>query len=674
MKNEKRTGAMMCAANYLRKKVGMLATAFLISHFSFLISSCARMGNPDGGWYDDTPPRVVSASPAEGSVNVQSKQAVINFNEFIKIENANEKVIVSPPQLEQAEIQAQGKRIVVKLNDDLKENTTYTVDFSDAIADNNEGNPMGHYTYSFSTGNHIDTLEVSGYVLNAEDLEPVKGMLVGLYPYDAHDSVFHKEAMMRVSRTNGSGRFIIKGVAPGSYRTYALNDADGDFVFGQKSEAVAYSREEVVPSWKPDTRQDTVWRDSLHISNILQVPYTHFLPDDITLLSFQEPQTDRYLIKSERPSPEKIGLYFSYGHDSLPKLKTTGFAWERYLLTEASEHRDTIFYWITDSLAINIDTLTAEVRFMGTDTLGKLTEQVDTLTFLPKVGYEKRMKDKQREFEKWQKEQEKLRKRDMPYDSVMPQKFLEVKVVPNSGLTPLDRVRLEMPVPLARCDTSKIHLYSKIDSLWFRTPHEIRQIATRTYEVDAQWQPNTEYSLEIDSAALESIYQLVNKSIKQGLKVGNPDDFSNLSIEVSGAPVTSDDSVAVVLVQVLDGSGKVVRQAPVVDGKAEFTYVKPATYYLKAFCDMNGNGKWDTGRYDIDLQPEPVFFFTEEVECKAKWDVKRRWNLTSTPRYLQKPQKLIKQKPDQAKRLKNRNLERAKQLGKEYIKDKGINL
>ena len=230
MRNEKWIGAVISVVKNITKGKGMLAAAFLISHFSSLIfTSCARMGSPDGGWYDDTPPYVVSSSPADGGVNVTGKKVTINFNEFIKIENAQEKVIVSPPQLEQAEIKAQGKRIIVELKDSLKENTTYTVDFSDAITDNNEGNPMGNYTFSFSTGDHIDTLEVSGYVLNAEDLEPVKGMLVGLYPYDAPDSAFHKEAMMRVSRTNGAGKFTIKGVAKGSYRVFGLNDADGDF-------------------------------------------------------------------------------------------------------------------------------------------------------------------------------------------------------------------------------------------------------------------------------------------------------------------------------------------------------------------------------------------------------------------------------------------------------------
>ena len=153
------------------------------------LTSCARMGTPDGGWYDETPPRVVSASPDDKAINVKTQKIVINFSEYIKIEDAQNKVIVSPPQIEQAEIKAAGKRILIELKDSLKENTTYTVDFSDAISDNNEGNPLGNYTYTFSTGTEIDTFEVAGYVLQAENLEPVKGILVGLYD-DLSDTVF----------------------------------------------------------------------------------------------------------------------------------------------------------------------------------------------------------------------------------------------------------------------------------------------------------------------------------------------------------------------------------------------------------------------------------------------------------------------------------------------------
>ncbi len=671
MKNEEFASAM----KKMKMARSVLCATFFILLFSFFIFSCARMGSPDGGWYDDMPPSVVSASPADGGTDVTQKKIIINFNEFIKIENAQEKVIVSPPQIEQAEVKAAGKRIIVELMDTLKENTTYTIDFSDAITDNNEGNPMGNYTFSFSTGDHIDTLEVAGYVLNAEDLEPIKGILVGLYPYDVPDSTFRTEPMMRVSRTNGSGFFAIKGVAPGSYKAYALSDVDGNFIFSQKSEIIAWSNDSIVPSWKPDTRQDTIWRDSLHIDNILRKPYTHFLPDDVTLLAFQELQTDRYLLKTERSQPEKLGFYFTFGHDSLPSIKGLNFNADSVLVAEYTEKKDTVFYWLNDTTLVQQDTLQLEAKFWATDTLGVLQQKVDTLLFLPKVPYAKRLKEQQKELEKWQKEQEKKKKRGDTYDSIYPVKPLELKFNPSGQLTPLEKVRIECGVPLAKCDTSMIHLYFMRDSVWYRAAHEVRQLSPRVYELNADWQPATEYSLEVDSAAAQSIYGLSNKAIKQGLKVGSPDDFSTFVVSISGTPVKSDDSTAVIVVRLLDGSGKIVREVNAdASGKATFTYVKPATYYLSAYCDMNGNGQWDTGEYDRGLMAEPVFFFNEEIECKAKWDVSRDWNVSRTPRYQQKPAKITKQKPDQAKKLKNRNLERAQKLGKEYLGAQGVKM
>ena len=119
---------------------------------------CARMGQPDGGWYDDDPPKVIGCTPNDQATNVNAKKITIFFNEYIKLTDATNKVIVSPAQMEVPDIKAAGKKIVVELQDSLMPNTTYTIDFSDAIEDNNEGNPMGHYTFSFSTGDEIDTL------------------------------------------------------------------------------------------------------------------------------------------------------------------------------------------------------------------------------------------------------------------------------------------------------------------------------------------------------------------------------------------------------------------------------------------------------------------------------------------------------------------------------------
>ena len=637
----------------------------LIFHLSLLggvFSSCARMGSPDGGWYDDTPPRVVSASPAENGVNVKNRKVVINFDEYIKVEDIQNKVIVSPPQLEQADIKASGRRIVVDLKDSLKANTTYTIDFSDAITDNNEGNPMGNYTFSFSTGTQIDTLEVSGYVLNAENLEPMKGVLVGLYQNFA-DSVIHREPMMRVSRTNGSGRFTVKGVGPGTYRIYALQDADGDFLYGQKSEYMAFSHDSIVPSCMQDIRQDTIWRDSLHIANIVKVGYTHFLPDDVTLLCFQEPQTDRFLLKTERKEPNRLDFYFTYGSDSLPALRGLNCNLDGTVIPEYSLKKDTISYWLSDTTLVNQDTLLVEFSYLTTDSLGQLVQRTDTLEQIAKTPYAKRVKEKEKAFEKWKKEQEKRKKREEPYDTIMKPKALEVKINANQNISPLHVLRFEMPEPLAHCDTSLVHLYSKIDTVWYRTPHDFRQIATRTYEMDVDWRPDTEYSLEIDTAAFEGIYGQVSKPIKQGIRVLGDDAFSTLTVEIGGAEPT--DSV---VVQLMDTSDKVKRQAVAHGGQpAEFFYLQPGSYYLRAFIDKNGNGTWDTGRYDDDLQPEPVYYNPEIVECKAKWDVSRQWNLTALPRYKQKAAAITKQKPDKEKQLRNRNLDRAKKLGKEYI-------
>ena len=129
--------------------------------FLLILASCARMGSPDGGWYDDTPPRVVSSTPDDQGVNVKGRKVTINFSEYIKLDDPQNKVIISPPQIEMADIKAAGRRITVDLKDSLKANTTYTVDFGDAISDNNEGNPMGNYTFSFSTGDHIDRVAIA---------------------------------------------------------------------------------------------------------------------------------------------------------------------------------------------------------------------------------------------------------------------------------------------------------------------------------------------------------------------------------------------------------------------------------------------------------------------------------------------------------------------------------
>ena len=628
------------------------------------------MGSPDGGWYDDDPPKVVRCEPNDQSVNVTTKKITIYFDEFIKLEDASNKVIISPPQLEMAEIKVAGKKVIVELQDSLKPNMTYSIDFSDAISDNNEGNPLGSYAYTFSTGERIDTFEVSGYVLDASNLEPVKGILVGLYD-DLADSAFTTKPMLRVARTDGSGHFVVKGIAPGTYRAYALQDMDNNFRFGQRGEMVAFSHDTYEPSSKPDTRIDTIWRDSLHIDALLPVPYTHFLPDDIVLRAFTHLQTDRYLLKTERTNAEKMTMFFSYGHPELPLIKGLNFEADSAFVIETGEKQDTIHYWLRDTALVNQDTLRMEVTYMMTDTLGNLVSQTDTLEVLAKTSYEKRMKEKAKEIEKWQKEQDKKRKRDEPYDSIFPTKPLTPNIKIPSVMTPDAKVTVEMPSPLVRCDTSAVHLYSQIDSLWYDAACEMKPVpgSIRQFIISADWRADTEYSLEIDSAAFVDIYGLVSNKYKQGIKVKSLDEMGTLTLKLSGIADTLP-----LRVLLLSKSGDAVKEVLAVNGVAKFNYVMPDKYYVSALVDRNGNGVWDTGEYDLDLQPEEVYFYPREIECKEKWDISQNWNLTAVPLYQQKPAAITKQKPDAQKKLKNRNAERAQKLGIPYNKNKDVKL
>ncbi|CCY64929.1 putative uncharacterized protein [Prevotella sp. CAG:1124] len=626
-----------------------------------MVCSCAKMGQPDGGWYDETPPAIVRTSPADQGVNIKAKKINIYFNEYIQVDNPTEKVVISPPQIEQAEIKPSGKKIEVELKDSLKPNTTYTIDFSDAISDNNENNPLGNYTFTFSTGDHIDTMQVAGYVLNAENLEPIKGILVGLYN-NLSDTIFTKEPMLRVSRTDSRGHFVIKGVAPGDYRIYALQDADNNYYFNQKSEQLAFTHDIITPTFKPDIRQDTLWRDSLHIDSIARVPYTHFLPDDIVLRAFTEVQTDRYLIKSERNEPDHFTLFFSYGDSLLPQIRGLNFNEHDAFITELSEKRDTITYWLRDTMLVNQDTLRMELKYMATDTLGVLRLQTDTMDILSKQPYEKRMKQKQDKYEEWKKKQERAKKRDKPYETEMPAELLEPKYNVASEPDPNQNITIEMPAPLAKVDTSCVHLYSKYDTLWYRSPFVLRpkEGVNRTYELLGEWRPGIEYSLEIDTMAFTDIYGKTTAPFKQGFKVKTEDSYATLMFDITGMADTT------VVVQLLNTSDAMVKETSTTNGRAEFYYIKPGTYYARMYVDSNKNGKWDTGDYAADRQAETTYYYPEKIECKEKWDLTLTWNPMSRSLDRQKPLEITKQKPEKEKTIKRRNQERASKLGIPY--------
>ena len=629
-----------------------------------LTAACASIGNPDGGRFDETPPRVVGSSPADGAVNVSKRKVQILFDEYIKLEKASEKVVISPPQIEPANVRADGKRVKVDFYDSLRANTTYTIDFSDAIEDNNEGNPMGQYTFSFSTGDVIDTMQVSGRVLNAADLEPIKGIMVGLYPADSiwNDTLFRTRPFLRVSRTNGEGRFTIKGVKDGAYRVRALEDKDGDFVFSQKNERVAFDTTVYVTGSFPDVRMDTVWRDSLWYDSIRVVPYTHYTPDDVLLLAFLEDGQERHLLKTAYPEPTNFTFYFTAPSDSTPRIKGLNFD-ERCLVADASLKNDTVTFWVTDTALIHRqDTLSMILSYMETDTLGQLVVTNDTLDLSPKTTYAKIAAERSKQIEAWEKDRErrqKKAKKPLPYEeNPYERTWLEAGFKPSGSLAPNQNVRYLAKEPILEVDTTKIHFYVKKDTDWLPAPFLFmpEERSAKSYMLYAEWEPGQKYRFVMDTAAMVSVLEHESKSVRQEFHVRAVEEYGSIFIHV----ISPDTGV---VVQLLSKNDKVeAQQRTDKDGNADFFFMKPGEYYMRCYVDANGNGQWDTGDYASGLQPERVYYFGKPLPLKAQWDLRQDWDIRAVDVARQKPMAITKQKPDKEKKLKNRNAERDREM------------
>lgn len=555
--------------------------------------SCASIGRPDGGPLDETPPRFIGSTPAAGALNNTKTKVSLSFDEFIKLEKANEKVVISPPQVQQPEIKASGKKISVNLLDSLKPNTTYTIDFSDAIVDNNEGNPLGNFAFTFSTGSAIDTMEVSGTLLEASNLEPVKGMLVGMHS-NLSDTAFTKLPFDRVARTDSRGHFTIRGVAPGKYRIFGLMDADQNFAFSQKSEALAFNDSLVIPRWEERIRQDTTWVDSLTIDTVVERKYTYYLPDNVILRSFKEDLFSQYLVKNERLTPEKFTLYFAAKADTLPVLKGLNFDERDAFIIEKNLTNDTIHYWVKDSLLYKQDTLSLSLNYLYTDTLNQLVPRTDTLNLVAKT------------VKKAVDEPKKKKKKKGEEEEPEPTKFLHVSTYIPSTMDVYDYISLSFDEPIASFDSAAIHLKQKVDTLWEDIPFIFEQdsLQLRKYNLYYEWEPTREYEFSVDSTAFHGIYGLFTDKIKQNIKVRSLEEYGAIYFNVSGC-----DSIA--FVELLDTQDKVVRKVPVVNGQADFYFLNPGKYCARLINDTNGNGVWDSGEYETKRQPEMVYYYPQ---------------------------------------------------------------
>ena len=623
--------------------------ALPLTAVAVFLYSCASVGTLGGGDYDETPPKFLKGKPMPNELNASQKRITIEFDEYIKLDKPQEKIVISPPQVQQANVRANGKKVLIDLQDTLISNTTYTIDFGDAIQDNNEGNPLENFVYTFSTGERLDTMEVSGTVLNAMNLEPVKGMMVGLHA-DLADSAFTSKPFDRVGRTDSRGRFTIKGVAPGEYHIFGLQENDQNYFYSQPTEMVAFDDSLVIPTFDLRMRQDTTWIDSLVIDTIVERQYTHYLPDKLILKAFVNNKKEQRLSRSERTTKKDFTLFFTAPADTFPTIRGINFdEKDAFVIERLTDRIDTLKYWIRDSLIFQLDTLQLEVTYLYTDSLKELVPRTDTLRL---ASREKPKSD--RELQKAKEENEKAEKRRRERGdtlNVEPKiEFLSVDIYAPSSIDVYDYLTLTFPEPVAILDSAAFHLLHKVDTLWHNVPFELQpdSFNIRVFNIYADWKPGESYSLQVDSAAVFGIYGRYIDKQKKDFNVKTLDSYGQVFFNISGANEGD-------FVELLDTKDAAVRTENVVNGRADFYYLTPGKYAAHLVRDVNRNGKWDIGDYAQHLQPEEVFYYPQMIEFKANFDVLQDWDLNAKSLDLQKPEEIKKQKPEQQQRNNNRN-------------------
>ena len=606
-----------------------------------MLSACANMGQgPQGGPRDTIPPQVTKELPLNGSLNVTTKKVEITFNEYIQLSDIQKNVLISPPQQIAPEIKAIGKTVSVVFQEDLLDSTTYTIDFGAAICDYNEKTPLEGYVMSFSTGDQIDSLAISGRVYNAANLNPMPSVLVGIHA-NHHDTALNTIPFTRVTRSNSEGYFTIHNIRQGSYRLYALNDISRDY-FYQPGEGVAFMDSIITPYTTREMHWDTIWYDTLgldpttgdtlftrQIDSVYEHEVTHFWPDSLILWYFEEAKQRHYFQRILREEQHAFTLVFSAPQDSLPLLEplrysqldstATDSAWVNfldYVLVQSNKTLDTITYWLTDSLAIRMDTIPFRMTYQFSDSVYNIIPKTDTIFAIYR---QPRMSEKARETYLRNKQNRKV----------------EIKTNASSKFNIYDTLTILSPFPLDSIHENGIHLVQRVDTnmLPIEFTIERKDSLGMAMGIIAKLQPEQSYQLTIDSAACKDIYGACNDKLEAKLKLKSLNDYSTLTVQMKHFDPRA-------RVQLLNEKDAVLKELPASNTGTIFQYLDPTTYYLRLYIDWNEDGEWTTGDWLQHRTPEPVYYYPAKLKLRANWEFEETFDHLALPQTESKPRSL----------------------------------
>ncbi len=534
----------------------------------FLLTHCANMVTPTGGPKDITPPKVAEATPENHSVNFTGKKLEISFDEYVTLENASQQVLFSPPLNEKPDIKLSNKTVVIKIKEELKPNTTYSIDFGQAVKDLHEGNIFKDYIYTFSTGEQLDTLTITGKILDAENQKPVEKMFVTLYSYPdsiPNDSLFLQPTLRKpdfITRSDKDGKFQFHGLPNRRFLIFAIDDVNSNLYYDMPNEKVAFI----------DTLIET--SDSL----------------EYILHSFTEIDTNQMLL--EKKIIDEGVLRFAFRHPAekvnieMPKTFPDTFQ----MIKVWSQKKDTLTCYFTPDI---IDSLRVNIHY---DTLINDTTTYNLAYRAPQQRRGKTAKDI--------KVTSNLRNNLLPPNEDLILKFSE----------PVTEIRQN--------DTSTlvINTDTLINTMRFEQSDEYGM----AYRLVASIDDTSNYVLSMADSVFYTLRNRTNKAFVFRFKRAKDADFGNILITV--APP---DGMQVVI-QLLDSRNKTVA-TQVIDSitRVAFTQLMPDKYKLKATIDADRDGNWSNGNFHRRFLPETTLEYKDVLDLKAGWDIDLEdvWNL-----------------------------------------------
>jgi len=609
---------------------------FLFLILIVFISSCAKISTPSGGPRDKLPPVVIKSIPVDGARNFKGTKIAITFNEYVVLDNINEKFMVSPPMKKKPRVFIKGKEVDVEFDDKLKDSTTYTFYFQDAIKDLNEGNILENYQFVFSTGPVIDSLSVTGYVYNSFDLEVPEKTLVLLYR-ELADSAVVKHLPEYISRVNQNGYFRIDNVRPGTYRLYGLKDADNSKNYNLPDEEFAFmdstitvtSEKNYIPPPKvvKDTtivkkvpvKSGAAAKDSTKLKKTeIKIPEPVALKGEFRLFQFLAQKKAHYLVSSKRDLKYQMMFVLSLPPDSMKFEFFIPGADNKSYFTEPSRSRDTLKVWLTDSSLYSQQQIKTIVKYPFTDTLGILGYKQDTITmrFLPPRA-PRVLKVKRTVF------------------------TFESNLLTGT-LKPGQAIVFKSKTPFRPPDTSRIKLYELVQTTKQRVPFQLVKDSTNSckYYLNTKLAKEKKYLFIADSASFGNIYNEYSDSLGIKFSIKDPESYCKLTIDIKNYEGDR-------IIQLLDRTEKLVAENYMKkDGKMVFPLLEIGFYRVRVIYDLNGDGKWTTGNFATHRQPEPVSYYPAEIELKAGWDLEyindHAWDIG--PKNFKDPKLLQKKK------------------------------